>query len=460
MDNKSVLYQLMDTRMGEALHKITKEDAVFIQSKERADDYAAKLASLNLSEETMRLIALGRGNNCDAETLQDSGQLVSAGVDTQAGLGDTAQAADDLFLAGKVLQLDAEAGSVAVKERHQPRVLVETAGLSEEEWLAYRRKGIGGSDVAALLGISPWRTARDLFYDKLNIAVVEDHEDNWVALEMGHLLEPLVAKIFQHRTGYKIYQIKKMFQHPKYPWMLADVDYFVELPDGTTAILEIKTTNYNAKDNWWLDGEETIPAYYESQGRHYMAVMDVDRCFFCCLYGNNEQESIIRDMQRDLSYEDEMIFLEQNFWENHVLTRTPPPYTEDGDLVIESVRRYTGPADKEAPAVSLDLSLTAKLMRFLQLQEQKKGAEAGKKEIEEDMKRLKAAIIAKMGKSCKAICQQDGVNYTVTYNPIRTPGIDKDNLKRLKLDHPDIYEQYVTVSVSRRFVVKCDGEAA
>ena len=126
-------------------------------------------------------------------------------------------------------------GSVAVKERHQPLVLVDTAGLSEEEWLAYRRKGIGGSDVAALLGISPWRTARDLFYDKLNIAVVEDHEDNWVALEMGHLLEPLVAKIFQHRTGYKVYQIKKMFQHPKYPWMLADVDYFVELPDGTTA---------------------------------------------------------------------------------------------------------------------------------------------------------------------------------------------------------------------------------
>ena len=78
------------------------------------------------------------------------------------------------------------AGSAAVKERHQPLVLVDTAGLSEEEWLAYRRKGIGGSDVAALLGISPWRTARDLFYDKLNIAVVEDHEDNWVALEMGN----------------------------------------------------------------------------------------------------------------------------------------------------------------------------------------------------------------------------------------------------------------------------------
>ncbi len=56
MDNKSVLYQLMDTRMGEALHKITKEDTAFMQTKEKADKYAAKLASLNLPEETMRLI--------------------------------------------------------------------------------------------------------------------------------------------------------------------------------------------------------------------------------------------------------------------------------------------------------------------------------------------------------------------------------------------------------------------
>ena len=323
-----------------------------------------------------------------------------------------------------------------------------------------RRKGIGGSDVAALLGISPWRTARDLYFDKLNIVAVEDNEDNWVALEMGHLLEPLVAKIFQHRTGYKVYQIKKMFQHPQYSWMLADVDYFVELPDGSTAILEIKTTNYNARDNWWLNGEETVPVYYETQGRHYMAVMNVDRCFFCCLYGNNEEETIIREIRRDESYEEEMIFLEQYFWENHVLTRTPPPYTEDGDLVLESVRRHTGSADQDAPVVTLDLSLTAKLMRYLQLQEQKKLTEAGSKEIEADMKRLKAALVAEMGKSCKAVCQQDGVNYIVTYNPVRTPGIDKDNLIRLKLDHPDIYEQYVTVSESRRFSVKIDTKTA
>ena len=176
---------------------------------------------------------------------------------------------------------------------YQPSVLVETADLSREEWLEYRRLGIGGSDAAAVLGISPFRTARDLYYDKLNIATADDDE-NWVAKEMGNLLEPLVAKIFARKTGLKIYQRKCMFQHPLYPWMLADLDYLVELPDGTVAILEIKTTNYNAKDHWWYNGKEIVPVYYESQGRHYMAVMNIDRVYFCCLYGNNEDEAIIR----------------------------------------------------------------------------------------------------------------------------------------------------------------------
>ena len=314
----------------------------------------------------------------------------------------------------------------AERKRHEPLVLVETADLSEEDWLDYRRRGIGGSDVSAIFGTSPFRTARDLYYDKLNIASVEDDEGNWVAMEMGHLLEPLVAKIFERKTGYRVYQIKKMFQHPQYPWMLADVDYFVELPDGTTAILEIKTTNYNARDNWWMNGKETVPVYYESQGRHYMAVTDLDRCFFCCLYGNNEEEVIIREVKRDFEYEAEMVFLEQYFWENHVQRHVPPPYTESGALIIESARKHFGPADKNAPAVALDLDMTAKLMQYLRLLDEKKNAEVYSKEIDKDIQRLKALLIAEMGTSCTAVCEQEGVNYTVTYTPVRKSVIDKD----------------------------------
>lgn len=338
--------------------------------------------------------------------------------------------------------------------RHSPLVIVETKDLSREEWLAYRRQGIGGSDVAAILGISPFHTARDIYYDKLNIAAAEEDTDNWVAMEMGHLLEDLVAEIFHRKTGYEIYQIKKMFAHPKYPFMLADVDYFVTLPNGETAILEIKTTNYNARDNWWLYGKEIVPAYYESQGRHYMSVMDVDRVFFCCLYGNTEDEVIIREIRRDAAYEEEMIYLEEDFWKNHVQVRVPPPYTEDGDLIVASLRKHTGAADTSAPAIALGAGMTAMLMRYLELQEEKKNSEKHSRKLESDIQRLKGILIAEMGSSCKAMCEKEGTHYTITYNPIRKPVIDKDNLFRLKLQHPDIYEQFVTVSESRRFHVK------
>ncbi len=71
---------------------------------------------------------------------------------------------------------------------YQPLVLVETADLSREDWLSYRRQGLGGSDAAAVLGISPFRTARDLYYDKRGIPI-EDDGGNWVAMEVGNLLE-------------------------------------------------------------------------------------------------------------------------------------------------------------------------------------------------------------------------------------------------------------------------------
>ena len=350
--------------------------------------------------------------------------------------------------------------SLEQRVRHTPLVAVETGNLSREQWLAYRRQGIGGSDVAGIMGISPFRTARDIYYDKLNIAQGESDMENWVALEMGHLLEDLVAKIFQRKSGLEIYQIKRMFRHPKYPFMLADIDYFVRMPDGTTAILEIKTTNYNAMDHWWCDGREVVPAYYEAQGRHYMAVMDVDRVFYCCLYGNTEDEAIIREITRDMEYEQEMIFLEQSFWENHVLKKDPPPYTEDGIRIMESLQRYCGPADTKAPAVELGADMTETLMQYLRLQTEKKSAEERSTEIEKELQRTKALLIAEMGTSCSAECRKDGFCYTVTYNPVRKTGVDKNNLSRLKLQYPEIYDKFVTVSEYRRFQVKVSAVEA
>ena len=93
---------------------------------------------------------------------------------------------------------------------YRPQVLVDTKGLTETEWLEWRRKGVGGSDASIILGISPFATARDLYYDKLNVVSYKDDAGNWVALQIGHLLEDLVAEIFHKKTGYPIYQDKRM----------------------------------------------------------------------------------------------------------------------------------------------------------------------------------------------------------------------------------------------------------
>ena len=337
--------------------------------------------------------------------------------------------------------------------KYEPQKLVDTSNLSSEEWLSYRRRGIGGSDAAAILGISPWRTARDLYYDKLNV-VKADMDENWVALEMGHLLEDLVARIFAKKTGLHIFQRKVMFQHPLYPWMLADLDYLVELPDGDNAILEIKTTNYNAKENWWYNGEEIVPMYYESQGRHYMSVMNLDRVYFCCLYGNNEDEVIIRHLDRDYAYESELIALEDAFWNDFVQKRQPPDYTESGDLILQSLQRWKGIDRRDLPPAAFGAPQVTQIQQYLQLQEQKSVLAKQVTQLDTQMQQLKGLLVSKLdGKDC-ATCADGEQSYVISYNPIRRHGISKDNLVRLREVYPEIYEQFVETSESRRFSIK------
>ena len=127
------------------------------------------------------------------------------------------------------------------KAEYTPEKVVDISNLSREDWLEYRKKGIGGSDVAAIMGISPFATIRDLFYNKTGVQPViqEEEESNWVAKEVGHRLEDLVAEIFSKKTGLEVFPVRVMFRHPLYPFMLADVDFFVRMPDGTFAIREL-----------------------------------------------------------------------------------------------------------------------------------------------------------------------------------------------------------------------------
>ena len=195
---------------------------------------------------------------------------------------------------------------------YKPEVFCEDiTKLTNEEWLELRRTGIGGSDYSAIFGKSVFNTKRDLYLNKIGKKPYIETDDNWFTLEIGHALEELVAKAFYAKTGIKPYAIRKMFRHPTYYWMIADVDYFVDIKgyDGKvrTYILEIKTTSYNNRDRWGTDFAPQIPEGYVLQGRSYASVCNVSGIIYACMYDNNLDSIIIRTLERDLDKEAEII---------------------------------------------------------------------------------------------------------------------------------------------------------
>lgn len=329
--------------------------------------------------------------------------------------------------------------------------VVDTSTLTETDWLKYRRLGIGGSDVAAIMGVSPFCTLRDLYNDKCGIGDMIQEEDNWVAKEVGHRLEDLVAKIFSHKTGYKVFAVRKLFRHPIHAYMQANVDFFVELPGGRIAILECKTTNYNCKDKW-KDG--AIPLNYEWQCRHYMCVMNIDCAYIACLYGNNENEFIYRRIERDMAVEQDLIEMEDNFWNDHVVKRIEPPYTESGDLVLESIRRHYGELDPTAGVVALSRGMAAHLEQYLKLTQEKSDLTKRVKELENLIKKAYAPVLDELGTSCRGVCKCGTVTYEISNMPMYKTGISKAKLEKLEENHPDIYSEYTDTRESRRFSAK------
>lgn len=85
---------------------------------------------------------------------------------------------------------------MALDLNYKPIALVDTSTLTEQEWLAWRKKGIGGSDVAAALHMSPYKTARDLYFDKIGVESTIPQPDRSITFSIGHLLEDVVAQIF------------------------------------------------------------------------------------------------------------------------------------------------------------------------------------------------------------------------------------------------------------------------
>ena len=326
------------------------------------------------------------------------------------------------------------------------KIIVDTANLTRDEWLEYRRKGIGGSDAAIVCGLSPWNTRRGLYYEKIGQKPLNPNEDNAIAKEVGQRLEPYVAELFQKATGYTVYKDTNMYRHVSYPFMIVNLDYMVILPDGKKAILECKTGSIHNLDKW-KDGN--IPENYVTQCRHEMAVMDIDVIFIARLLGNNDFAYIRID--RDKALEAELLIAEAKFWES-VENLTPPSLEDENpDRALETLARYIK-ANNLGPAVALKPVYSHTLSQIKWMKEQKAWHEKEAKKLDAEIKALYVPIVDDLGSSVKGECVDScGKKYIVSYKPTGKTNVDS---KKLKLEKPDVYNEYKKVSANRGFSIE------
>ena len=195
------------------------------------------------------------------------------------------------------------------------KVLAQTENMPYEDWLSYRKQGIGGSDASVVCGISRYKSPVELWMDKTDQLPVQEAGE---AAYWGTQLESLVRAEFTKRTGIEVKQIKQLLQSEDYPFMLANLDGVCEHPDLGPLIFEAKTASAYKVAEW----EDAIPDEYQLQVQHYMAVTGYQGAYVAVLIGGNSFKW--KFIERDEELISMLIELESAFW-NHVKNVTPPP---------------------------------------------------------------------------------------------------------------------------------------
>lgn len=294
------------------------------------------------------------------------------------------------------------------------------AELSRAEWLAQRRTGIGGSDVAAILGLSPWRTPYQVWEDKTGRS---DEQEETPALYWGRLLEDPIRQAYADRTGLTVTKPDRMFTSEAHPFMLANLDGIAS--DGR--IVEFKTTS--RADGWGEEGSDEIPDYYQTQVQHYMSVMGAERADVGVLIAGRDFR--IYTVEADAELQQMLIEEEAKFWEL-VKTDTPPGI----NCTADAARRWrTATAKKVLAADAETLSVWEDLCAIrYRIDELKEEEDVLKTHI---MRAMKDAV------SLKA----DGKTIASWSLPSARKTVDT---KRLKEEFPDVYDAVLKQGAPQR----------
>lgn len=313
--------------------------------------------------------------------------------------------------------------------------LVDTRGIARDDWLQMRKTGIGGSDAAASVGLSPHQSQLELWMEKTGRDAdlpKPDPRDTAHPVYWGTMLEPIVAASYTQRTGRKVRKVNAILQHPSFPFMLANLDReVVGTPD--VQILECKTAGeFGAR--LWQDG---IPEYVILQVQHQLAVTGKQAADVAVLICGQRLE--VHRVPRDDDLIARLIYLEAQFW-HYVTSDTPPP--ADGSESAERALRCLYPGNSATVDFSDDQRLSSTFADLIQLR-------ADITAREEQAEKLKQTLLQAMGDASVAQFETGRISFK------RSKDSTHLDAERLLQAHPELALEYtINRPGTRRFRVQ------
>jgi putative phage-type endonuclease len=320
------------------------------------------------------------------------------------------------------------------------RTLVKTTHISRADWLDARMLGIGGSDIAAIMGLTPrYRTQIDVWLEKTGQEtpgarvpfVVAGVEYPSEAAYWGTVHEDNIANHFTQVTGWKTQRRNAILQHDTHDWMLANLDREALHPDGRV-ILECKSASAYLSQDW---ADDRVPVAYQAQCQWYMAIHGAPFAFIAALVGGNR--FAYTRIERDDEVIGTLIAAGERFW-RHVIDRTMPP-VDGSERCAESLARLYPASDPEA-AIDLPPTLTG-------LPEEIAALKAQRADIDEQITLRENLLKAELGATETAWCG----NYRITWKTVTSHRLDGTALKAA---HPELHASFTKPSTARRFDIK------
>lgn len=304
-------------------------------------------------------------------------------------------------------------------------MIKEIAFNNHEEWLEIRKKYIGGSDAAAVVGLNSFSSPYTVWADKLGkLPPKEDNE----AMRIGRDLEDYVAKRFTEQTGKKVRRKNFILWNEDYPFAHANVDRLIV---GENAGLECKTTSVlNLKS--FKNGE--FPENYYVQCMHYMAVTGYKKWYLAVLILGKEFK--VFEIERDEDEIKALMNAEREFWS--CVENGEPPMIDGSEATTNAIKTVLAESNDDTP-VNL-FAYDSTLEQYMALSKQIKELENLRDEMANKVKVF-------MDSSAKG----ESDKYKVSFLSTLRQSFDS---KRFAKDNPNIdLSDYYKTSTYRTFRV-------